>query len=113
MQYVYAYPILPGKEDAAQAATAELLGSRRAEYDEFQRRSGVERESYFLQRGPQGSMVIVVGEGSDQSGGLSAFDPEHHDIDRYMLETLRDLTGVDITQGDPPPPPELLGEWRR
>jgi hypothetical protein len=41
-----AFPILPGKEDAARAFAAQVTGSRSAEYADLQRRSGIARETW-------------------------------------------------------------------
>lgn len=111
MKYAFAFPLLPGKEDQARAVTAELLGARRSQFDELQRRTGVIEEAYFLQISPEGSMVIVVGEGSTASLA-DTLDPDNHEIDRYLLDMMIDLSGVDPRSLGDAPPAELMGEWK-
>ena len=64
MTYAFAMPVLPGKAEAARRFVAEVLGPRRSDWDDLQRRQGVTRERYFLQTAPGGDLMIVTGEGT-------------------------------------------------
>ena len=110
MAYAFAMPILPGKTEAAARFVREVLGPRKREWDDLQRRQGVTREHYFLQRDPAGDLLIVTGEGTF-TPVAQWLDPEGIPIDRWMLEQVKDFTGLDVRElGDELP--ELLGEWR-
>jgi hypothetical protein len=102
-------PILPGKTEIGRAFTEEILGSRKAEYDDFQRRQGVEVERYFLQESPDGDVVIVTGEGTFTDP--QTFVDLDRDFDRWFVDKVEEITGVqfmDLEGGSA----ELLGEWR-
>jgi catechol 2,3-dioxygenase-like lactoylglutathione lyase family enzyme len=110
MAYAFAMPVLPGKAEAARRFVAEVLGPRRADWDDLQRRQGVTRESYFLQHDPDGDLFIVTGEGSFTP--ISEWlEPEGIPFDRWFAEQVQDVTGVDVRElgGDPP---EHLGDWQ-
>ena len=110
MAYAFAMPILPGKTEAAARFVREVLGPRKRDWDDLQRRQGVTRESYFLQRDPAGNLLVVTGEGTFTP--ISQWlDPEGILFDRWFAEQVRDVTGVDVRAlGDELT--ELLGEWR-
>jgi hypothetical protein len=110
MAYAFALPVLPGKAEAARRFVREVLGPRRADWDDLQRRQGVTRESYFLQTAPEGDLLLVVGEGT--FAPVAAWiDPARIPFDRWFIEQVRDVTGVDVRElgGDLP---EHLGDWR-
>jgi hypothetical protein len=110
--YAFAFPILPGKADALRQFGNELLGSRKAEYDDLQRRLGVEEERYFLQQSPEGDLVIVAGSGGAAATSLAGvLAPDENAFDRWFVDRMQDLTGVDL-RDLPSDPPELLGEWK-
>lgn len=110
MAYAFAMPVLPGKAEAARRFVAEVLGPRRGDWDDLQRRQGVTRESYFLQTAPEGDLLIVTGEGT--FAPVSQWlDPEGIPFDRWFAEQVREVTGLDVRDlGDELP--EHLGDWR-
>ena len=110
MAYAFAMPVLPGKADAARAFVGEVLGPRKRDWDDLQRRQGVTEERYFLQPAPEGDLLIVAGEGTFTP--VSRWhDPEGIPFDRWFADRVREATGVDVRElGDELP--ELLGEWR-
>ena len=55
MTYAFAMPILSGKTPAARGFIQEVLGPRKREYDDLQRRQGVTQERYYLQSSPRGT----------------------------------------------------------
>ncbi|MDH3602819.1 MAG: hypothetical protein OEU26_24675 [Candidatus Tectomicrobia bacterium] len=56
----FAVPILPGKTDMWKQAVAEMMGSRKSEFEESRRRMGVTREVVSLQTTPDGDYVQIV-----------------------------------------------------
>jgi hypothetical protein len=110
MAYAFAMPVLPGKAEAARQFVAEVLGPRRADWDDLQRRQGVTRERYFLQHDPDGDLFIVTGEGTF-APVAEWIDPEGIPIDRWFIEQVHNVTGVNVRElGDEQP--EFLGEWQ-
>ena len=111
MAYAFAMPILPGKTETVRHFVAEVLGPRKADWDDLQRRQGVTRESYFLQSSPDGDMLIVTGEGT--FAPVSEWlDPDGIPFDRWFAEQMLENTGLDVRElgGELP---EHLGDWRR
>jgi hypothetical protein len=110
--YAFAFPLLPGKAEAIRQFAHELLNSRKADYDDLQRRLGVEEERYFLQQSPEGDLVIVAGGGGAAAANLAeVLAPDENAFDRWFVDQLQDVTGVDFSEF-PTDPPELLGEWK-
>ena len=105
------FPILPGKEDAARAWIAELAGPRKEGFDAMQRRSEIERETLTLQATPNGSFMLVWFDGNV----AKAFATVATDEDEFTVwhrAQLRDVTGLDLSEPEEGPPPELLLDWR-
>jgi hypothetical protein len=110
MAYAFAMPVLPGKAEAATDFIREVLGPRKRDRDDLQRRQGVTRERYFLQHDPEGDLFIVTGEGAF-TPVAEWIDPEGIPIDRWFIEQVHNVTGVNVLElGDEQP--EFLGEWQ-
>jgi hypothetical protein len=107
---VLPFPVLPG-------ADPELMSRRFLEqpeqYAESRNRLGITLERAYLQTTPMGNFVVAYIE-SERSFGettaaLAASDLE---IDKFFVDNVRNLHGVDLTQPPPPgPPPETIGAW--
>ena len=110
MAYAFAMPILSGKSEAAQRFIQEVLGPRKREYDDLQRRQGVTSERYYLQSSPEGDLIIVTGEGTFTP--LSqVLDVAGNPFDRWFIDQTQDFTGISMLEL-PDEMPEQLGEWR-
>ena len=110
MAYAFAMPILPGKTAVFRGFIQEVLGPRKREYDDLQRRQGVTRESYYLQASPEGDLIIVTGEGTFTP--LSqALDVTGNPFNRWFIDQIQDFTGINMLEM-PEEMPEQLGEWR-
>ena len=110
MTYAFAMPILSGKTQAARDFIQEVLGPRKREYDDLQRRQGVTGERYFLQASPEGDLIIVTGEGAFNP--LSqVLDVAGNPFDRWFIDQIQDFTGINMLEL-PEEMPELVGEWR-
>jgi len=110
MAYAFAMPVLPGKTEATRQFVEEVLGPRKSDWDDLQRRQGVTRESYFLQSSPDGDLVIVTGEGTF-SAPSQFLDPDRIPFDRWFIDQVQENTGINLLEL-PDELPELLGEWR-
>jgi hypothetical protein len=110
MAYAFALPILSGKTAAMRQFIQEVLGPRKREWDDLQRRQGVTRERYYLQERPEGDLLLVTGEGSFTP--VSQFlDVAGNPFDRWFLDQFQDVTGLSLLElGEAMP--EQLGEWR-
>jgi hypothetical protein len=105
------FPILPGKEEAARAWIREIQGPRKDGFDAMQRRSEIARETLTLQTTPMGSFMLVWFDGDvEKAFGEVAAGQDEFTV--WHRAQLRDVTGLDLSQPDEGPPPELLLDWR-
>jgi hypothetical protein len=109
--YGLAAPILAGQEEAFQEVVAEIKGDRaevhRTAYSEL----GVTKEQVWLQKTPEGSMAVVVLEGTDLEGlgerEAASEDPQpppnqlvfHGDVSGVEGETHPFAIAVPILEG--------------
>ena len=110
MGYAFAVPVLPGQEARGRAFIAELLGPRKAEYDDLQRRQGVTAEKYYYQPGPDGGLMIVTGEGAFIPP--SEWVDDANPFDTWFFEQVEAITGIDMTATTEGGTAAFLGEWR-
>jgi hypothetical protein len=92
---VRAFPLVAGQEDALHEFAREL-DARRAETGRFYRKYGVVRESWHLQKGPQGGQVIAVTEiMADVAQASEAYARANAEFDAWFKSRVRALSGVD------------------
>lgn len=104
-----ALPCLPGGAGRLRALAEELSGPRRSEFEDFHRRVGLTAERWFLQRAPEGELLILNLEG-DPAGALAKLAISDHSFDTWFRNAVRDVHGVDLSQPPAGPPPELVLE---
>lgn len=105
-----AFPILPGKTDAARKFASEVAGSRRSEFTEMQRRYGTTRETWNLQETPAGSFMLVWFEG-DVEKAFAELATAQDAFTVWFRGEILNVTGVDMSapaEGGP----ELLVDWK-
>ena len=108
MHYAFTMPVRPGQAMTARQFTRQLLGSRKTEYDDLQRRGAITEERYFLQHTATGDVLIVTGTGSgSQPADYLQVDAEP--FDRWFVDTVEAITGESLL--DNTSEPELMGEW--
>lgn len=104
-----AFPVLPGKIDAARSFATEVLGSRRAGFNDHHRRAGTTRETWSLHETPAGAFLLVWFDGNPEQS-FADLATATDDFMVWFREQVKDTTGVDLTapaEGGP----ELLLEW--
>ena len=106
-----AFPILPGKEDAARVFAKEVSGPRKGDFDGMQARHGITRESWALQPTPQGSFMLVWFEAADVETPFADLATAQDDFTVWFRQQVVDITGVDLSVPPEGPLPELLVEW--
>ncbi len=102
-----AIPILPDKRDQWERFVEELRGPR---YDEFvasRQRLGV-HERTFLQRTPQGDVVIVTLEGEDPVGAFQRFGASNDAFTDWFVQQVKEAHGIDLRQPPQGPMPQLV-----
>ena len=54
-----AFPILPGKIDAARAFANDIAGNRKSDFNAMQKRARTTRETWSVQETPGGAFMLV------------------------------------------------------
>ena len=107
-----AFPVLPGKIDAARAFAAETMGAQRAGYDESQKRNGITRETWSLQETPDGdAFVLVWFECPDVEAVFADIAQDQSEFATWFNGRVKEITGVDMTEPGGALPEALL-DWR-
>jgi hypothetical protein len=106
------FPVLPGKEDAVRSFASEVLGPRREEYDAFQARSAMTRETWALQPTPGGLFMNVWFEGNTEQGFIDLATAQD-EFTVWFRAQLLEITGVDLSAPPGAPPPEIIFDWTR
>jgi hypothetical protein len=100
----FAAPLLPGKTDADREALASCAqGDRRAGYEASRKRAGITRESVWIQSTPGGDVAVVVIESPDVQAAMGGLATSDEPFDTWFRQHLRDVHGIDLAAGFPPP----------
>ena len=105
------FPILPGKEDAFRAWCKEVAGPRQDGFDALNRRGDITRETWALQTTPEGSFFLMWFEGNVEK----AFEDVVTGQDEFTVwhrARLLDIFGLDLSEPEEGPPPEVVLDWR-
>ncbi len=105
------FPIVKGKEAAARAFAAEVIGAHKADFVAVQGRSKTTRETWAIQETPMGSFMLVWFDG-DVEKAFTDLASDDSEFVTWFRAQVKDVTGVDL--GAPPegPPPDVLIDWR-
>lgn len=108
-----AFPILPGKEDAARAFAAACGDERKSEFDDLQRRASTSRETWTLQQTPMGAFMLVWFESDALEEAFADLATAQDEFTVWFRGQILDCTGVDMSVPDDSPPPEVVLEWTK
>ena len=108
----FAAPILPGKTEADRSAMQSVSdGERKAAHDASRQRHGINREAVWIQQTPAGDMAVVYLEADNLQAAFGGLGSSQEEFDRWFRDVLRDVHGIDLAQGFPPPEQTL--DYRR
>lgn len=101
-----AFPVLPGKADRVRNFGKELAPNQ-AEFERLCREcGGFTHFNVTLQESPMGDLAIYAMVLEDPSKVRMAFGDSPYD--KWWLGYLKDVHGVDLSAGTPPPPPSVF-----
>lgn len=103
-----AFLILPGRTEAVREFAAAVMGPKRSEYAKALKRQGVKNESWFLQKTPQGEMIVVHFEADDVEKAFRVQAKSKDPFDVWFKQQVKSVTGVDLEQPSNEPPPEEI-----
>jgi hypothetical protein len=107
----FAVPILPGRTDDDRRAMRSCVEGERANgYESSRSRHGIRRESVWIQPTPAGDVAIVYLEADDLQAAFAGIGSSQDPFDRWFREMTRDIHGINLEDGFPPP--EQLIDYR-
>jgi hypothetical protein len=96
--------VLPGKTEINRAAMISCWkGERRDAYQASRRRLGISREAVFIQSTPNGDAAVVYWETDDLDAAFKGMVTSEDPFDRWFRDYLRDVHGINVEDGFPPP----------
>ncbi|GAC1319354.1 MAG: hypothetical protein NVSMB25_10000 [Thermoleophilaceae bacterium] len=105
-----AFPVLPGKEDAARAFAKEVSGARLEQFKAQQAKANITKELWTLQQTPMGSLVLVWFEG-DVEKAFADLATEDSEFATWFRAQVKAINGVDLSVPPDGPPPEPMLDW--
>jgi hypothetical protein len=100
----FAAPLLPGKTDADRAALAAVQsGEQKAEHEASRRRAGITRVAVWIQTTPGGDVAVVRIEADEVAAAMGALATSQEPHDVGFREHIKDVHGMDLSEGFPPP----------
>jgi len=109
-QTLFAFPILPGKTEAARAFLQEAGGPRKQENVACNQSLGITREVWALQQTAQGDLLIVYVTGEDLGHAFTEFAASQTEFDRWFKQRAQEVTGVDMYTPPAGPTNEILAD---
>jgi hypothetical protein len=100
-------PVAPGKRERV-LRTADEIREHLAEYEALNERAGLRRHVEFVQRSPMGDLQIVVYDTDNPAALARSFTDSEYD--RWWVARLKDLYGVDVSEGNAPTP-DVVQTW--
>jgi len=112
-QVCAAFPVLPGKSDAAREFMRQLDTDRHADYDRSERRIGITKEAWFLAQAPAGDMLVGYMESKDFGNAIGMFSQSRDAFDLWFKRSFAEITGFDFNNLPPGMKlPELLSSYQ-
>jgi len=109
-------PIIEGKLDEWREFHATLMGSRRIEWAQSQRRRGVTRQVVALVHDGGRDLAVMFTEGHDPAAAMQALDDSKDAFDVWLMDRVRTLhdepLASEVTVDTAPRPGPWKG-WRR
>ena len=100
----FAAPVLPGKTEADRANMESVAhGERKADHAASRKRHGVTREAVWIQQTPAGDVAVVYLEADDLQAAFAGIGSSQDPFDVWFRDMVRDIHGIDLAQGFPPP----------
>jgi hypothetical protein len=83
--------------------TTAGIGSRRPPDLVDDQRAGITREAVWIESTPDGDVAVVVVEAPDIEAAMGAMATSDEPFDKWFREHIKNVHGMDLTEGFPPP----------
>jgi hypothetical protein len=104
-------PVRDGMADDARRFMSQLEHERKAEYEQSERRIGIDKEAWFLASIPSGDALVAYMESPDFGRALGMFSQSRDEFDMWFKRRLADSTGLDLNNPPAGGLPELLSSY--
>ena len=96
---VLTFPVLPGKSEVDIRKIADRFKADPQAYRDSRRRAGVTLERAYWQHTPMGDFVVAYAESNKNTVAetLQAMAQGSTDLDRFFIEAVKEVHGIDIT----------------
>ena len=96
-------PILADKLDAWKSWASAFKGSKKAEFDDFNKRYGITRHEAWLVETPNGPLAVVLHEGPGADTFMQKVVQSENSFDKSFIKSVAEFHGMDPKV--PPPGP--------
>jgi hypothetical protein len=97
-------PLLAGKAQMDREAMISCWrGGRKDEFERSRRNAGITREAVYVQSTVSGDFVVVYWEAEDIVAAFKTLATSDDPFDRWFRDHVRDVHGVNVEDGFPPP----------
>ncbi len=97
-------PLLPGKMEVDRAALESVQsGARKQDHADSRRRAGVTREACWMQSTPGGDFAVVYVEAGDIGAAFGTLGTSPEPFDVWFRDHIREVHGMSLEDGFPPP----------
>jgi hypothetical protein len=110
-QICLALPVRMGRTGLARRLVDEVSGERRAQLGQLESLLGVEKSVWYLAGTPLGDLLIGYLELERPERARQLLAKSQDGFGSWLNTALRDATGIDLSAGERPELPELLGSW--
>lgn len=111
-QTLFALSILPDQDAAARAFLNELEGERKGQYAASERRLGLVKEVWAIQKSPAGSLFVVYFAGESIPKAFQRFAESRDEFDVWFKRRVLETTGADLNSPPPGPLSEILSDYQ-
>ncbi len=101
-------PVLPGKARALRELGRQLSGPRAAEYRRSNKKQGISKEMWFLEKTPSGHQMLVYVVAKDPAKAVEIFIKSKDPFDVYERRELAKITGLDFSNPSSGPYPKPI-----
>jgi hypothetical protein len=97
--------------EAFKSFAKEINGPKKAEHLDACKRHGTTKERIFLAQTPMGAMINIYSEGLNAGFMMARVRNSSNAFDKFYLESINKMSGIDVTKLPAGPPPHLAFEW--
>jgi hypothetical protein len=100
---LFVSPILEDKLDKWKSWASAFKSSKKAEFDDLNKRYGITRHEAWLVETPNGPLAVVLQEGPGVDTFMQKVIQSEHSFDKEFVKSIAELHGMDPKS--PPPGP--------